>query len=152
VVPLLRLERRLGTFFMLRLTAAGLGTAARVNRESGHADVSHRIALLELVLRFRSGKGIQPFLSLGGGVLEWTVTGTPASDFSNLGNPEQSHYSGTANVGAGLRFPIQRRFEIAAEVQAELANRYPEIRFVGTDVAYEGKPTLVGSLTLAAWM
>jgi hypothetical protein len=156
VVPLLRLERRLGTFFMLRLTAAGLGSPAGVQGSVGsglgNADVSHQIGLLELVLRFRSGKGIQPFLSLGGGVLEVTVTGTHTPD-SKIYDPGKTvSYSGTVNAGAGLRFPIQRRFEVAVEVQAEVAEPYPIIRIASQEAAREGIPTLVGSLTLAAWM
>jgi hypothetical protein len=149
-LPLLRLERRLGTFFMLRLTAAGLGSPASVPGTFGNADVSHQVGLLELVLRFRSGKGIQPFLSLGGGVLHVTVTGTPTSKIYDPSN--DTSYSGTANAGAGLRFPIQRRFEVAIEVQAEVAGPYPTVSIAKQEVAHEGVPTLVGSLTLAAWM
>ena len=152
VVPLLRLERRLGTFFMLRLTAAGLGSPARVYGDSGYADVDHRIGLLELVLRFRSGKGIQPFLSVGGGVLSVTVAGYPSPTAKVYDPSTAPSRSATANVGAGLRFPIQRRFEVAIEVQAEVAGPYPTVSIAKQEVAREGIPTLVGSLTLAAWM
>lgn len=151
VLPLLRLDRRFGDFFMLRLTAAGLGTQAHLSGTAdGSADLSHRLGLLEGVLCFRAGKQVQPFLSLGGGAVQAILNGTPNNP--NLYSPspsQQWHPVGT--IGAGVRLTIQRRFEFIFEVQAEFANYHP-IQVNHETVATEGKPTLVGSVAMAAWL
>jgi len=155
VIPLLRIDRRLGGAFMARLTVAGLGTRPHVadQMNTGSADIAQRLGLLEAVLRFRPGKQIQPFLSLGGGALQVVASGQP--DNPNLylpAQPEPTRYCVVGNAGVGLRFPLQRRFELIVELQVEVARPYPVIQINQVSVATEGKPTLLGSLTMAAWM
>jgi hypothetical protein len=47
---------------------------------------------------------------------------------------------------------LGRHFEIALEVHAQLAQPYPSIRFLGSPVATSGRPDLLPSLTLLAWL
>jgi hypothetical protein len=154
VIPLLRLDRRLGESFMARLTVAGLGTRPHVaDQMTGSADIAQRLGLLEAVLRFRAGKLIQPFLSLGGGALQIVASGRSVnSNLYTAAQPDPTRYCVVGNAGVGLRFPLQRRFEVIVELQVELARPYPVIQINQMPVATEGKPTLLGSLTMAAWM
>ena len=104
LLPMVRLDLALGSYVLIRATAAGLGTRARVQAQSGWADLAEQFGLIEAGVRLR------PRESLG------------------------------------------RHFEIALEVHAQLAQPYPAVRFLGAQVATSGRPDLLPSLTLIAWL
>ena len=57
------------------------------------------------------------------------------------------------DAGAGLRVPLNSRFELGLEVHAQAARPYPVIRFSEINViAREGRPTLVSSLSVITWL
>jgi hypothetical protein len=156
VLPTLRAERRFGGAFLGRVTAAGLGTAARVVPQSispiGTADVSQQFALLEAVLRFRVGNRIQPFLSLGAGGLHVSAKGESLAAGRAYRGIDGDRWVFLADAGAGLRFRIAGRFELSLDAEVQAANPYPVIRFNDTQIARIGRPTLLGCLAMVAWM
>jgi hypothetical protein len=149
ILPLIRLQASVGSLFVGRLTLAGLGTRARATSPRGDADVSHQLALAEVALRFRATKTLQPFLSLGLGAIYVTAEGQASSPYQGK---QGSAWAGVADVGVGLRISVSERFQLAGEFHAQGDAPYPQIRFLGAPLAEEGRPTLLGSLSVVAWM
>ncbi len=149
VLPLIRLQASVGSLFVGRLTLAGLGTRARATSPRGDADVSHQLALAEGALQFRATKTLQPFLSLGLGAIYVTAEGQASSPYQGK---QGSAWAGVADVGVGLRISLSERFQLAGEFHAQGDAPYPQIRFLGAPLAEEGRPTLLGSLSVVAWM
>jgi hypothetical protein len=147
--PMARVEIAFGGRYLGRLTLAGLGTEAHVGTPAGAADVSQHLALLEIGARFRLDRRLQPFLSAGGGVMLVTADGRTAWPYEARSS---SRLVAALDGGAGIRIPIGGRFELGTELHLLAARPYPVIRFVDVEVARAGRPTLIGSVTLVAWM
>ena len=133
-----------------RLTVAGLGTRARIDSAQGDAEVSHQLALGEVIWAFRPGRRWQPFVSLGAGAIYLFAQGLPAQGGS--GGRAASAWAFVADAGAGLHLALGQHLYLGAEVHAEGDAPRPAVRYLGTPLATEGRPTLVGSLSLMAWL
>ncbi len=149
LVPIARLQRSFGDHFLGRVTLAGLGTPSRLDTPSGTADVSLQFGLVEGAWRWRAGTWLQPVLSIGAGALRVSATGQTAFPYHGI---SRARWSAVADAGMGVRVPIRGRFELAVEAHVQAARPYPVIRFLDAEVAGAGRPTLISSLTLIAWM
>jgi hypothetical protein len=149
LLPMVRLDLALGSYGLMRATAAGLGTRSHVEAQSGSAEVAQQFGLIEAGVRLRPQRRVQPFFSLGAGVRYTSAEGR--ASFPNQGQTA-AQWSFVADVGTGIRLSLHSRFEIALEVHAQLAQPYPAIRFLGSSVATAGRPDLLPSLTLIAWL
>ena len=149
LVPVLRAEHSWRDRFIGRLTLAGLGTRARVGTSEGSATVAQEFGLIEAAIKLRPEALLQPFVSIGGGALHVSADGQASGSYRGKSG---ALWTAVADVGAGARLAPWRRFELALEIHAQLAARQPSIQFFGEDVARAGRPTVVGSLTLVAWL
>ncbi|MEP6654407.1 MAG: hypothetical protein ABJA82_13685, partial [Myxococcales bacterium] len=91
----------------------------------------------------------QPFLSAGAGVLHLTAAGQQSRP--PIETITRERWSLLADVGGGVHVSF-RRFELALEGHAQAARPYPVIRFFNEEVAREGRPTLLSTLTFLVWM
>ncbi len=105
--------------------------------------------LAEVGIRLRAGRLLRPFLSIGGGVLRVTTEAQPPAHAQAVNG---GLWTPIADAGVGLRVALRARFELAAEFHAQMAGRYPAIKFFDEIVAIGGRPTMIGSLTLVAWL
>ena len=154
VMPVIRVEHALGEHLLGRVTAAGLGTRAQFTQQLtttdvAHAELAQQFGLIEIGARWRRDSTWQPFVSAGVGVLHLTATGQTRWPYVGLSD---DRWSLVADLGAGMHVSFRRRFEVAVEVHAQGARPYPVIRFFDQEVAREGRPTLISSLTFLAWM
>jgi len=133
-----------------RLTVAGLGTRARVNGAQGDAEVSHQLALAEALWTFRPGRRWQPFVSVGAGGLFVSAQGLAVQ--GGASGRTASTWAFVADAGAGLHLALGQRLYLSAEVHAEGDGPYPAVRYQGVALATEGRPTLLGSLSLMGWL
>jgi len=145
LVPVLRWPLR------ARVTVAGLGTRARVNGTDGDADVSHQLALAEALWGFRPGRRWQPFLSVGAGATYVSARGLPPAGATTPMGRTASSWAFVADAGAGLHVALAEQLQLAGEAHVEADAPYPAIRFLGKQLATEGRPTLLASLSLLAW-
>jgi hypothetical protein len=148
-LPVVRLGASLGGRFLLRLTAAGLGTRAEVDSPSGPTELTQQLALLEIGARFRATRRVQPFVSLGGGALRVVAEGRTLGPYQGL---RAQQWALAGDLGVGLRLPIRGRFELALEAHALVTRPSPVIRFLDLDLARTGRPIVIGTATLIAWM
>jgi hypothetical protein len=149
LLPLVRLDWSPDPRFIAQATVAGLGTRPTVESQAGSAQVAQTYALLGGSLRFRAGARVRPFASLSAGALRTSVEGR--ADTPNLGHAV-SQWSFLADAGAGsvLRFPD--RFTLSVAIHAQIAEPYVAVRFVGTEVATSGRPNLMLTATVGAWL
>ena len=145
-LPVARVQRAFGKRLCARVTFAGLGTQARVDRPAGYANVSQTIALVEGLVRFRRGRRLEPVVSIGAGILYLAAEGHESAPYIG-GNAYR--VSAAADAGVGLRMPLRpRRVELGVELHALIAEPYPVVRFFETEMARAGRPSLLASMTL----
>ena len=149
LLPLIRLDLALGRYCLIRATAAGLGTRSHVEAPKSSAEVAQQFGLVEAALRLRPQRRVQPFFSLGAGARYTSAEGRAVWPNQGL---TAGQWSFLADAGAGLRLSLHSRFELALEVHAQLAQPYPVIRVLGSPVATAGRPDLLPTLTLIAWL
>lgn len=152
LLPMVRLDLALGSYVLMRATAAGLGTRARVQASSGWADLAEQFGLIEAGVRLRPRKRLRPFFSLGAGAQHTSAEGRAWPNFPYYQGQTAGRWAFLADAGAGLRLSLVRHFEVALEVHAQLAQPYPVVRFLGAQAATSGRPDLLPSLTLIAWL
>jgi hypothetical protein len=104
---------------------------------------------VEIGARFRAARWVQPFVSLGGGIMHLAAEGRTMWPYQAI-RSEQWMVAG--DLGAGVRLPLRGRFELAAEAHALVTRPSPVIRFLDLELARTGRPIVIGSVTLIAWM
>jgi hypothetical protein len=145
VTPVGRLSLRLSSWSQVRLSVAGLGSRPVVRTPYGEASVTQSMALLELALAPSVNQRIHPLLSLGGGVINVTAAGTGVAPYEGR-NARQ--WSAAVDAGAGIALALSSRAALSTELHAFLASPRPVVRFIATNAATIGSPTLMFSLTL----
>ena len=86
---------------------------------------------------------------MGAGVLHVVTEGL--TSFPNLAQTQEL-WTEIVDAGVGARIGVRGRLELALEVHAQAARNYPVIRFTNSVVARSGRPTMIASLTLLAWL
>jgi hypothetical protein len=150
VMPLVCLDWAPQTWLLVHLTAAGLGTRPSVRSSAGSASMAQQLLMLGASYRFRKGKRLRPFLSLASGFLHTSAEGRPGStDYQGL-HPET--WSLLLDAGLGLNLALPNRFYLSLTAHAQMAQPYPAIRLADSVVATSGRPSLLLTLTLGAWL
>jgi hypothetical protein len=149
VLPLVRLEARLAAGLAATATLSGFGTRPTVTTEAGSVEVGQDYATLGLRYSVPSAAPLQAFAALGAGVLRTALSGSAAP-------PNQGHdldqWSFLAEASLGASWQLSHRYSLSLAGHLQLAAPYPAIHFVDTEVATAGRPNLLTSLTLGAWL
>jgi hypothetical protein len=133
----------------LQATLAGLGSRPEVATTTGSARVAQQYGLLGACLCPSSARPIGITLSLSAGALRTTIDGQadpPASGHFI----ERWSFVVDGSLGARLRLPGRYHLTMAAHVQ--VAEPYVAIYFMDSRVATTGRPNLLVSLTVGAWL
>ena len=120
-----------------------------MENESATANVAQAFGLAEIAIKLRARRIVRPFFSIGAGVLRVTTEAQPPANARAINS---GLWTPIADAGVGIRIGLRGRFELAAELHAQGASNYPAIQFFGSTVARAGRPTMMGSLTLVAWL
>jgi hypothetical protein len=149
VLPLVRFAWALHPRFAAEAALAGLGTRPTVETREGSAQVAQAFALVGGTLRFRPDQRVRPFAALSAGVLRTSVDGR--ADAPNQGR-SVNQWSFLVDAGAGAQARLPDRFYLALAFHAQLAEPYLAVRFVDTVVATSGRPNLLATLAIGAWL
>ena len=149
VLPLLRFDWSLQSWFVAQLALAGLGTRPTVENQEGSAQVAQAYGLLGGSFCLRAGKRVRPFGALSAGALHTSVEGRP--DAPNQGRVVQ-RWSFLVDAGLGTLLRLPDRFYVSIAAHAQLAEPYLAVRFVETVVATSARPNLLLTLTVGAWL
>jgi len=147
LTPLLRLgmtlpERWTGDVLAIdaRGSFVGLGRAARIVHGPGAATLRHTIVGLDAVVRFLPHRHVQPFLSLGAGMLVLDVAGDAPDPFRNASSRT---VSGLVSASGGFWLQPVAGFGLVLEGQLLDAWSKTVVRIVGENAAEVAAPLLL---------
>jgi hypothetical protein len=149
LLPLVRFGWPLRPWLFGQAALAGLGTRTKVDGRAGSAHVSQAYALLGGSMRWRGGSRWQPFASVSAGALHTAVEGQ--ADAPNQGRVA-SQWSFLVEISAGTVARLSDRWYLSLAANAQLAEPYVAVRFVGEEIATAGRPNLGLTLTVGAWL
>lgn len=149
ISPLLRIDWLFHSRLVATGTLSGFGTRPMVQAEGGSVKVAQTHAMLALRYLAPANSTLKGFGSLGVGASRTLLDGWGES-------PNQGHrvdqWALLLEAGLGAQLELSERFYLGLGVQAQFAQPYVAIHFVDTKVATTGRPNLLTSLTLGAWL
>jgi hypothetical protein len=149
LMPIVRVGWAPRPWFMLQATLAGLGSRPEVATATASARVAQQYAMLGGCVCSSSPQRIGLHLALAAGVLRTAIDGQ--ADPPSSGHfVERWSFVLDGSVGARLRLPGRYHLTMAAHLQ--VAEPYVAIYFMDSRVATTGRPNLLVSLTVGAWL
>ncbi len=149
VLPELRVDGVLAPWCVVQARLAGLGTRARVDTLEGSGHVAQQFGLAGLGLRGRLRGGVRPVLTLAAGVLRTSAEGRATWPYAVR---SEARWSFLADAGLGMHLELAARYALAVEAHLQLAEPYPIVRVAGADAATVGRPTLLFTVAVVAWL
>ena len=148
-MPLVRVGWAARPWLVLQMSLAGLGTRPEAESSAGRVRVGQQFAVMGGALRWRPDRVLWPFLSLSAGALHTSLDGQ--SGVATQGHRlDQWSVLMDGALGAGLRLS-RRTFEtLAAHLQ--VAQPYVAVHNLDAVAATSGRPNLLFTLTLGAWL
>ena len=149
VLPTVRVGWAARPWLVMQASVAGLGSRSTVATTAGKARVAQQYAVLGGLYRLRSAKRLWPFFGLAAGALRTSVEGQAGW---GTGGHTANRWSGLIdiNLGAGLRLHGSSYLTLAAH--AQVAEPYVAIHIVDRIGATSGRPNLLLTLTVGAWL
>lgn len=144
--PVIRLRFAVDEVFWVRLGALGLGTRPDLVADYASATVSQGIVLLEGAAWLRGRRSLRPGFFLGVGSQRVAVEGSANLPYRAEQN---ARWYFAADAGVGLALRLTAHWEAQLEGHVLMAAPRPVVRFLGSEVAHAGLPTLLAVLTLA---
>jgi hypothetical protein len=149
VSPITRVRFAFGSGWQMRATITWLGSRPRLEAAGGSASVEQGAAMIEGAAEIAHWRWFRPAVSAGAGAYYVGVDGTGTA------TSRGQHASGVAfalDAGLGGAVPLSSRFEAIVEVHAILAMPGLAVRFLDTDAAKIGRPSILATLTIAGWI
>ena len=150
LLPAGRLTWAARPWLVAQATVAGLGTRPSVATQTGSARVAQEWGVVGLAYRFRAEERLRPFVALSAGVLHTSVDGRADSSVNQGRSAAQ--WSFLVDVGLGASLRLRDRFYLAWAAHVQMAEPYLAVRFVDAVVATSGRPNLLATLTIGAWL
>ena len=148
LLPEIRLSAALGSGWIVRVTAAGLGTSAPVANGTGDARVTQDHVLGGVYYQLRAGSRVRPQLALRAGALYTAADGR--ADAPNQGL-RATQWSLLLDAGAGASIGLGARADLVVAAHLQFAEPYPALRFVDQTVATAGHPGLLVTAAIDVW-
>jgi hypothetical protein len=149
IAPLLRARFEPTRRWALRLSASWLSTRPTVRSATGSADVEQGVAVVEGVVTLWSARPLHLRASLGIGTYYVAVDGNGAPPHQG---ERSSTFAAAFDAGLGMAVPLATHFEAVLEAHALASVPGIAVRFLDTDAARVGRPTVLATLTLGAWL
>jgi hypothetical protein len=149
IVPLVRVDWPVHPRLVLQAAAAGFGSRPSVATTAGSARVSQQYGVIGVCYADPAARGVRPFFALAAGALRTTADGQAEL-------PAQAHFAAQwsllleASLGARWRLPGRTYVTLAAHVH--FAQPYVAIHLLDAVAATTGRPNLLLSLTVGAWL
>jgi len=147
-LPLVRFDWASESEFVVQATLAGFGTRPSIVTAAGNANVAMQYGLLGAGYRL-NWQPVKPFGVLSLGALRTAVVGEAAL-------PREGHsvdqWSFLLDASLGAVLQLSRRYTVIFAGHAQLAQPYSAVRFGDQKVASVGRPNLLLTLTVGAWL
>ena len=149
LLPVLRLDWSPRSWLVVHAALAGLGSRPTVANMAGSARVAQQYGVMGAGYRFRTSRWLKPFVGLSAGALRTSVDGQ--ADSAKQGHSAaQWSFLLEGSIGTGLHLGGRYYLTLAAHVQ--IAQPFVAIHFVDQVVATSGRPNLLFTLTVGAWL
>jgi len=149
VLPTVRVGWAARPWFVMQASAAGLGSRSAVATTAGNARVAQQYAVLGGFYRLRSDQRLWPFFGLAAGALRTSVEGQGGL---GTGGHTAEQWSGLLDVSLGTGLRLYGRSYLTLAAHAQVAAPYVAIHIVDTVGATSGRPNLLLTLTVGAWL
>ena len=136
-------------WLIMQASAAGLGSRSTVATTAGNARVAQQYAVLGGFYRFGSTQRLWPFFGLAAGALHTSVEGQAGW---GTGGHTAGQWSGLLDVSLGTGLRLYGRSYLTLAAHAQVAAPYVAIHIVDTVGATSGRPNLLLTLTVGAWL
>jgi hypothetical protein len=149
LLPIVRVNWATRSGLVLQAALAGSATRPAVATTGGSVRLAQQYGVLGGCYRLRPDRRLWPFLALAAGALHTSAEG-------QSGVTTEGHTVGQwsflldGSLGAGLR--LYRRYYVTLAAQVHVAAPYVAIHFVDAAVATSGRPNLLLTLTVGAWL
>jgi hypothetical protein len=149
VLSTLRVTWATRPWLLVQGSVAGLGSRSTVSTASGSAQVAQQYALLGACYRLRPTRRLWPVAGVAAGALRTSVEGQTSPGADGHGAERWSALFDVA-VGAGLRLADSLYLTLAAH--AQVAEPYVAVHIVDEVGATSGRPNVLLTLTVGAWL
>lgn len=147
--PMANFDLRLPAGFAVEATVSAFGTRPSVETQAGSVRVTQDYGLLGVRYSAPAGSTFAAFLALGAGAVRTSLEGSASA-------PNQGHqvdqWALLLQGSLGVRLGILERYTLSVAAHLQFATPYAAIHFVDQRVATTGRPNLLASLTLGAWL
>ena len=141
VAPRLAVSLAWASGLGVRLCASAFGPGAKVSRIEGAAQLDRLLLTLELVRFFRTGRAVQPVVSVGGGLQDVRVNGSSA--MPSVAPAHDGHaFGAVATASGGVAILLASRLFLIVEVQTFLYRPPVTIQIANTQAADFGGTAL----------
>jgi hypothetical protein len=149
LVPTVRVGWAAWPRLVLQATLAGLGTHPTLTAAAGSGRVAQQFGLVGICACAPSPRRLQLYVAVAAGALRTTIDGeadAPAAAHT----VERWSFLLDGSAGARVRLPGRSFVTLAAHVQ--VAEPYVAVHIADTQVATSGRPNLLLTLTVGAWL
>lgn len=153
VMPIVRIGWSARSWLVLEGALAGFGSRPTVTSAAGSARIAQQYGVLGGCYCVRGEGTLQPHVTISAGVLRTAIDGQADA-------PGDAHFverwSFLVDGSVGARLRVAGRYHLTLSTHVQVATPYVAIHFVDTVadtvVATSGKPNLLFSLTVGAWL
>jgi len=149
VLPVGRVDWAVRPWLVAQVELAGLGTRTSVTTQTGIARVAQEYAVLGGCYRYEPAQRFWPLFSIAFGVLHTSVAGEPGS---SMNAHEVGQWSFLTDAGLGMGMRLYRVYHLTLSGHAQLAHPYVAIHFGDPVSATTGRPNLLLTATVGAWL
>ncbi len=136
-------------WLVMQASVAGIGSWSTVTTAAGDARVAQQYAVIGGICRLRSTERLWPFLGLAAGALRTSVEGQTGWSTGG-GTPER--WSGVVDVSLGAGIRLYGRLYVSFAAHVQVAEPYVAVHIADTVGATSGRPNLLLTLTVGAWL
>jgi hypothetical protein len=149
ILPVVRIDWALGARMVLQAQLAGMGSRPIVATTAGNARIAQQYAVLGGRYRLRSDQWLRPFFAFSAGVLRTAVEGQ--ADSPRLGHTV-NQWSFLMEGSTGMEFHLPEQYYLILAAHVHVAEPYVAVHIADTVAATTGRPNLLLTLTLGAWL
>jgi hypothetical protein len=149
ILPILRFDWAARPWLLVQATLAGQGTRPNIATTAGNAQVAQDYGVVGGSYRFRTNQGLQPFLALSAGVLRTSVEGQSNAPYKGHAIGQ---WSCLLDGSVGARFRLGRTYDVALAAHVQAAAPYVAIHFADAVVATSGRPNILLTFAVGAWL
>ena len=149
VLPILRAGFAPRSWLVVQAALAGAGSQPTIAMTDGRVRVAQQYGVLGGCYRWRPDRRLWPFVALAAGALHTSVEGQSGVTVEGR-TVDQWSFLLDAGLGAGLR--LHGRYYLTLAAHVHLAEPYVAIHPLDAASATTGRPNLLLTLTVGAWL